>query len=54
MPAGSEVIFRLSGLAGPTSHQSVLKWNARVLRTGSGQNDPARGSVPLSSPALVG
>ena len=26
------------------SDQSVPKWNARVLRTGSGQNDPAHGS----------
>ena len=32
----------------------VLKWNARVLRTGSGQNGPAQGSEPLSSPAPVG
>ena len=30
------------------------KWNARVLRTGSGQNGPAHGSEPLSSPAPVG
>ena len=36
------------------SDQSVLKWNARVLRTGSGQNVPTRGSEPLSSPAPVG
>ena len=35
------------------SDQSVLKWNAQVLRTGSGQNSPARGSQPLSSPAPV-
>ena len=34
--------------------QSVLKWNARVLRTGSGLNDPAHGSEPLSSPTPVG
>ena len=33
------------------SDQSVLKWNVRVLRTGSGQNGPARGSEPLGSPA---
>ena len=33
-----------------------LKWNARVLRTGSDQNVPAHWSAPLmlSSPALVG
>ena len=36
------------------SDQSVLKWNARGLRTGSGQNVPAHGSEPLSSPAPVG
>ena len=36
------------------SDQSVLKWNARVLRTGSGENGPAHGSEPLSSPAPVG
>ena len=36
------------------SDQSVLKKNARVLRTGSGRNGPARGSEPLSSPAPVG
>ena len=36
------------------SDQSVLKWNARVLRTGSGQNVPTRESEPLSSPAPVG
>ena len=34
--------------------QSVLKWNARVLRTGSDQNGPAHGSEPLSSLAPVG
>ena len=33
---------------------SVLIWNARVLRTGSGQNGPAHGSERLSSPAPVG
>ena len=33
--------------------QSALKWNVRVLRTGSGQNGPAHGSQPLSSPAQV-
>ena len=36
------------------SDQSVLKWNARGLRTGSGQNVPAHGSEPLSSPVPVG
>ena len=36
------------------SDQSVLKWNVRVLKTGSGQNGPAHGSEPLSSPAPVG
>ena len=36
------------------SDQSVLNWNARVLRTGSGQNDPAHGPEPFSSPAAVG
>ena len=36
------------------SNQSVLKWNARVLRTGYGQNAPAHGPEPLSYPALVG
>ena len=36
------------------SDQSVIKWNTRVLRTGSGQNDPAHGSEPLSSPAPFG
>ena len=36
------------------SDQSVLKRNARVLTTGSGQNGPAHGSEPLSSPASVG
>ena len=29
------------------SVRSDQKWNARVLRTGSGQNDPAHGSEPL-------
>ena len=33
------------------SAQSVLEW---ILRTGSGQNGPAHGSEPLSSPAPVG
>ena len=36
------------------SEQSVLKWNARGLRTGSGQNGTAHGSEPLSSPVPVG
>ena len=36
------------------SNQSVLKPNARVLRTGSGQNGPTHGSESLSSPAPVG
>ena len=36
------------------SDQPVLKWNARVLRTGSGQNGPAHGSEPLSSTVSVG
>ena len=36
------------------SDQSVLKWNARVLRTGSDQNGPAHGSEPLISPVPVG
>ena len=36
------------------SDQSVLKCNAQVLRTVNGQNGRARGSEPLSSPALVG
>ena len=36
------------------SNLSILKWNARVLRTGSGRNGPAHGSEPLSSPAPVG
>ena len=36
------------------SDQSVLKWNTRVLRTGSAQNVPAHGPEPLSSPAPVG
>ena len=36
------------------SDQSVLKWNSRVLRTGSVQNGPAHGSEPLSYPAPVG
>ena len=35
------------------SNQSVLKWNARVLRTGSSLNGPAHGSEPLSSPVSV-
>ena len=35
------------------SDQSALKWNVRVLRTGSGQNGPAHGSQPLSSLAQV-
>ena len=36
------------------SDHSVLKWNARVLRTGSGQTGHAQGLEPLSSPARVG
>ena len=38
------------------SDQSVFKWNVRVLRvlrTGSGQNDPDHGSEMLSSPTPV-
>ena len=35
------------------SDQSARKWNMRVLRTGSVQNDPAHGSEPRSSPAPV-
>ena len=45
----TKVVFHLSG----RSDQSVLKWNVRVLRTGSGHNGPAHGSQPLSSPAPV-
>ena len=30
------------------SDQSVVKWNARVFRTGSGQSGPVHGSGPLS------
>ena len=37
-----------------SSNQSVPKRNARVVRTGSGQNGPAHGSEQLSSPAPVG
>ena len=33
--------------------QSILKWNAQVLRTGSDQNGSAHGSEPLSSPTPV-
>ena len=36
------------------SDESVLKWNARVLRTGSAKNGPSHGSEPLSSLAPVG
>ena len=52
------IAFQVSDLPGQTSHFS-FKRNARVLRTGSGQNGPAYmymvsyGSEPLSSPALV-
>ena len=35
------------------SDQTVLKWNAPLLRTGSVQNGPAHGSEPFSSPAPV-
>ena len=35
------------------SDWSVLKWNARALRTGSGQNGPSHGSESLSVPAPV-
>ena len=35
------------------SDQLVLKWNARVLRTGSGENGSAQGSGPLSYPTPV-
>ena len=44
---------RFSFVRSAWSDQLVLKWNARVLRTGSGQNDPAHGSEPLSSTARV-
>ena len=46
----SESVYKRTGhpsskVAPDRSDQSVLlKWNARVLRTGSGQNDPAHGS----------
>ena len=36
------------------SHWSVVKWNARVLRSGSCLNCLAHGSEPLSSPAQIG
>ena len=38
------------------SEQSILKWNVRVLRIGSGQNDPALGSdlESLRFPAPIG
>ena len=36
------------------SDRSVLKWNAFVLRTGSGQKGPSNGSESLSSLASVG
>ena len=39
----------------PPLLREMVKWNARVLRTGgSGQNGPAHGSEPPSSPAPVG
>ena len=41
-------------LFGPgRSDQFFNKWNARVLRTGSGQNGPVHRSKPLSSSAPV-
>ena len=49
-----EVAFHLSGLAGPTSQFSKKKWNARILRTGSGKNGPAHRSELLSSSTPVG
>ena len=45
---------RFSFVRSVRSDQSVLKQNARVFRTGSGQNPPAHGSELLSSPAPVG
>ena len=48
------VIYHFPYVPSGLSDQSVLKWNAQVLRTGSGQNGHAHGSEPLSFPALVG
>ena len=48
------LLVRFAFVRSVRSDLSVLKWNARVLRTGSGQNAPAHGSEPLSSPAPVG
>ena len=46
------IIGRLPFVPSVRSDQSVLKWNGRVLRTGSGQNGPVHGSGPLSCHAL--
>ena len=43
----SKVAFSLSVQSG-WSDKSVFKLNARVIRTGSGQNDPAHGPEPAA------
>ena len=48
------ILGRFPFVGSGRSEQSVLKWNARVLNTGSGKNRPAHGSQPPSSPAPVG
>ena len=44
----------LSIVQSDRSDQSALKWNTRVIRSGSSQNVSAHGSELLSSPTLVG
>ena len=50
----TEWIIIIGRFSSVRSDRSVLKWNVRVLRTGSGQNAPAHGymhgSEPLGSP----
>ena len=50
----TESLGRLPFVRSDRSDQSALKWNTRVLRTGSDQNGPAHGSERLSSSAPSG
>ena len=53
LPTNYVMLGRYPFVRSGRSDQSVLKKNARVLRTASGQNGPAYKSEPLSSRAPV-
>ena len=52
--AGLQSLGHFQFVPSGRSDKSVLKYYAKVLRTGSSQSRPAHGSDPLSSPAPIG